>query len=208
VYASRDAALDGGDTQVASGTTPALTGGGNSGVINFGGTWPSVGAYYRLIVSLDASDDTNPSNDTWISGPIAAPELYNETDGPALNGDFGPTSAPLVNVYNLALTLLPGQLARITGTMDAKFYFDTYKLTLGTGVTSLHMTVTWATASDACDLYLWDEAGGQGTKLTTAINIEEATFVGLSSLAPYYVGVYFCSTNSGVVYQLELVGEP
>ncbi len=84
VYASRDVILDGDDTQVASGTTAALVGGDNSGDISFGGTWPAMGAYYRLIVSLDADDDTNPANDTWISGAIEAPELYDEANGPAL----------------------------------------------------------------------------------------------------------------------------
>lgn len=206
VYASRDAVLDGLDTQIASGTTPALVGGGNSGDILFGGTWPAIGAYYRLIVLLQATDDTNPSNDTWISGPIEAPELYDEAVNPN-NGDFGPTTVPLANVYELGVTLLPGQLVRITGLMDAKMYVDTYKLTFGAGTTGIHMTLTWATASDACNLYLFDELGGAWVANSAAINIEGAISPPLPSLAPYYISAYFNENNVGAAYQLELVGE-
>ncbi len=91
--------------------------------------------------------------------------------------------------------------------MDAKFYFDTYKFTLGAGTTGIHMTLTWATGDDACDIFLWDEANAQGTVATTTVDRENGGFVSLTPLAPYYVGVYFYQNNSGAPYQLELVGQ-
>jgi hypothetical protein len=208
VYASRDVILDGADTQIATGTTPALVGGGNSGNISFGGTWPSFGAYYHLIVSLDADDDSNPSNDTWVSAAIEVPTLYLESNGPANNGDAGPIPPAISNYYDLALSLQPGQLVRVDGTMDAKFYLDTYKLTLAATTTSLHIALKWATASNACDWFLWDESGNTGSSSDTTNNIEESTFIGLTPLGPYYVGVYFLENHTGVAYQLYIEGKP
>ena len=129
-YASRDGILDGSDTLLSTNTIGPLGASITSGFIPFSGTWPAFGSYYRIIVSVDADDDTNPANDTGISTDIEVPHLY--TEGVENNGDSGPTPPAFGNVSDYFITLEVDQLVRINGTMDNAPLYDTYRITAGT----------------------------------------------------------------------------
>jgi hypothetical protein len=213
-YASRDEILDGGDTLLSTNTTGPLAASATSANIPFSGTWPAFGSYYRIIVSVDADDDTNPANDTGISSDIEVPHLY--TEGVENNGDSGPTPPAFSNVSDYAITLQVDQLVRINGTMDNAPQYDTYRITAGPAQTSVELKVLWATGFDDCDLYLWNESGGEVSSLDTSVNMEPdsppLTIINLVPGSRYYIGVYFYRDGGTRFtpdpYQLYLYGLP
>jgi hypothetical protein len=201
VYASNDEILDASDVLIDSGNIPFLPGSGSSGNINFDGTWPSTGAYYHFIIVADAGDDTNPSNDNLISGPIEVPNIVTETE----NGDaVGPYPGTLANANDFG-NLGLNQLLKVTGVTDGKNTYDTFKINVGAGSGTLEVKAVWATGTDAIDLYAWDETGLQGSAVDTTVNIEEIIWI-LPHTGAWYIAVKQITNppTSGYAYSLYI----
>jgi hypothetical protein len=74
VYASlADAALDAGDSLIASGTTAALAASGTV-TVNYSGTWPSAAGSYYLIATVSADDDTGAASLASSSVTVSNPD--------------------------------------------------------------------------------------------------------------------------------------
>ncbi len=215
VYASLDAILDGSDTQLATGSIGPLGPGATSVAIPYGGTWPSFGSYYRLIVSLDADDDSKPSNDTLVTSEVEVPLNYNE--GTEIAHDTTYPFSPPSAVSNLGITILPNQLVQITGAMDASSAIDNYIWTAGAGMTRIEMKIKWNTTFDDCDLYFWTSTGTAFQSQDVAAGEEPGgtryTIYGLTPGNQYYTAAYFylagnTSGSTGLPYRLLLYGTP
>jgi hypothetical protein len=214
VYASRDTTLDGTDTLLGSGSTGFLGANGLSVSIPFDGTWPAFPTYYRLLVNVDADDDANPANDTWVSPMIEVPLAYNETG--IDNDDSGPTPPAFSNYSNTGATLGVDQLVRINGTMDLAGGYDTYRITAGVGQTTIEISLFLTSGFDDCDLYLWNDSGGEVTSLDISADMEPdsppLTIINLIPGNYYFIGVYFYRDGGSRVtpdpYRLYLYGQP
>jgi hypothetical protein len=209
-YASLDTVLDGSDALLATSSIGPLGASATSAVIPFGGTWPAFGSYYRLIVSLDADDDTNPANDTLVSSEITVPENHAEGAG----NDDG--SYPFSGVPSLG-TILPYQLVQVSGTMDLYAWVDNFRWTAGAGMTRIEMKIKWNTGFDDCDLYFWTTLGTQFKSQNTDVDEEPGgmryTIYGLTPGNEYYTAAYFYldfngSGSTGQPYKLLLYGTP
>ena len=210
VYASTDDVLDALDTQISTGSIGALAGSDTSTSITYSGTWPAMGSWYRLIVSLTAADDSDPADDRWVSGSIPVLELACTENPVDDNSGVGPWPGTLSNASATGIVMSEGRYVQINGTFDAKSNYDTYKLQLGPTTTRLKIVVTWATGTDAIDFHLWDETGLYGDSLDLNPNIEEVTYTGLTPGGTWYVGVSFIGTVSytGQPYQMTWYAEP
>jgi hypothetical protein len=209
-YRSLDAVLDGTDTQLSTGSIGALGASATSGLIPFAGTWPAFGSYYRIIICLDADDDTNPANDTLVSSEVTVPENHPEGVG----NDDG--THPFPGVPNLG-TILPYQLVQVSGTMDLYGWYDTFRWTAGAGMTRIEMKILWNTGHDDCDLYFWSTLGTQFKSEDTDVDEEPGgmryTIYALTPGNEYYTAAYFyldfnSSGSTGQPYKLLLYGTP
>jgi hypothetical protein len=211
-YASLDAVLDGSDTLLSSNTIGPLGASVTSVMIPFTGTWPIFGSFYRIIISVDADDDTNPSNDTLVSSDITVPVNYPE--GGENNNDG---TWPISQFGDYGITILPNQLVQISGTMDSYNLYDTFRWTAGPGMTRIEMKITWATAFDDCDLNFWTTTGTLFQSQDTDPGQEPGgmryTIFGLTPGNQYYTAAYFWLANNtsgstGQPYKLLLYGTP
>ena len=200
VYASSDAILDASDTLLAAGSIGFLAGSSTSLPINFDGTWPVTGAYYRLIITANAGDDANPSNNNLISGPVEVPNVAAEVES---NDGVGPYPGSLASANDLG-SLALNQLVKVTGTTDGKNKYDTFKINVAAGATSLELKAIWSTGADDIDLYVWDTTGLTGPSVLTTPNIEQVTWI----IAPgvWYIGVKQITNPpaSGYAYSLYI----
>ena len=79
-YLSSDNVYNTGDTQIGSGTSPALNGSTSSPSITAstgGSTWPAAAGQYYLIVNVTASDDQVTANDSYVAAdpiPVGVPD--------------------------------------------------------------------------------------------------------------------------------------
>lgn len=201
VFVSTDTVLDMNDVSVKSGNIPALTAGGNSGVISFAdAVWPNFGSYYNIIVTIQANDDGNGTNNFTVSPTVTVPELF--TEGLDSTGS-GPTAGPLAGVTDMdvvldGITFDLFQLVKISDAIDVpKTQYDTYRFTLGAGVTVIDMYAEWTSSSNTIELYFWDEFSGEwsSTDFTSPPSREPTlsyfTIPGLTPGGVYYVGVEF-----------------
>jgi hypothetical protein len=67
-YISTDQELDGGDDLIDTGQSTSLSFSDTSDTITFDGSWPLSSGIYYLIVKVSSGDDTDPSNNTGVSG--------------------------------------------------------------------------------------------------------------------------------------------
>ena len=149
------------------GMVPVDTGSATSAVIPHGGTWPAFGSYYRIIVSVDADDDTNPANDTLVSAEITVPVNYVEGGENNNDGTF-----PFTSFGDYGITILPNQLVQITGLMDTAGLFDNFRWTAGAGTTRIQIKILWSTGWDDIDLYFWTSGGTEFLSEDTDIDEE------------------------------------
>ena len=214
VYASVDPVLDGSDQVVQSGSISALTAGSSSSAVSFSdGVWPVMGSYYYLIISIQAGDDLNSSNNSFVSPvTIYVPEYYLE--GGENNSSTGPTTGALTYVTDLTASLEGSHLNRneliqVDGLMDIKFDYDTYRIVTGPDVDLLDIHAEWSSALDEIEFYLWDLGGFQWVS-------NESSSLGEPSVPPatfdvdpdsvYYIGVKFMQHSSGTDYSLIIQG--
>ena len=235
VYASPDTILDDAasavpDPILKSGFIQANDiGAGGSYVVAYddpGILWPLFPAHYYIIITIDAADDVNPSNDTLISGPVTVPDIFIELPDNGNNDyndgyyDVGPPPAdPTADHHNLDADLQTGELRtneliHITGIMDVFGEFDTYGFTAGPGMTRIEATAEWATGFDDIDLYYWSEGDwDQSVSIRTITDFEG--IISIYNMVPgnrYYIGVNFWlngNTNpEGAPYTLIIKGLP
>jgi hypothetical protein len=217
VYASLDTGVDEKDTLLKSGVISALPASSSSGPIGIGdATWPDFGAQYYLVFVVEAADDANSQNNSVARGPKNVPESY--VEGTENNDDTGPTATTLTNVSKLDAALggdlSPNQLIRADGYGDGPGLpgttFDTYAVTIGSGVTSISVRAVWSSGSDSIDLYVWDEFNWEGASRDIEPNREPGlynyTVVGWSDGETAYVGVEFLGGYTGE-YRLYIKGE-
>ncbi len=149
-----------------------------------------------------------------MSPKIEVPNLY--TEGGENNGDSGPTPPAFSNVSDYGITLAIDQLVRINGTMDTAGNYDTYRLTAGAGQTSIEIKVLWTSGFDDCDVYLWNESGGEVVSQDVSVDMEPdsppLTIINLIPGNRYYIGVFHYRAGGARVtpdpYRLYLHGQP
>ena len=204
VFVSTDNVLDVNDTQVKSGSIPALTGNSDSDAVLFGDVnWPSFGSFYYIIISVAADDDDNGSNDVYVSPTaVTVPELYTETvdstGSGKSNGEISGVSAPPLDGGDLDRS----QLFKVDDLMDyPKTQYDTYQFVLGPDASSVEMYAVWASGTNTIELYLWDEFYGEWSSTAISADREPASgtalFTGLVPGRTYYAGVKFRDNGSG-----------
>ncbi len=217
VYASVTPSLGPSSELLASGVHPSLAAGETSGPIGFGTAhWPLLASRYYLIITVSAEDDQNPQNDARVSGPIDVPRVY--VEGPENNNGFGPTTTELTNVSDvdpaLGGSLLPHELIKITGTGDTGggFRVDTYKLTIGAGVSRIRTYAEWASGEDHIDIWVWDLYGSEWYSPDLAADREPGSGMflvgGWSEGDTAYVGVQFLAGFGTAPYTLYIFGAP
>ncbi|MCK5672224.1 MAG: hypothetical protein KAH95_02550 [Spirochaetales bacterium] len=217
VFTSVDTILDGNDTSIKTGYTQALTSGSDSEAISFAdAVWPLMGSYYYLILNINSPDDSSPFNNQFISSLITVPERFTETID---SYGFGTSSGTIPNVSDLDLVLNSNvmdmyELMIIDDVMEGKINYDTYKMTLGTGVTTLSAYAEWSTTLNSIDIYIWDESNGEWTSIEFDADREPGlstvSFTGLTSGSVYYVAVEFRDNggSDGRPYKLVIYAKP
>ncbi len=158
VWASTDQVYDTGDDLLDSGTNTPLDAFGQPGdqvTIGFDGNLPFPYGYRYLIIRIDAGDDSNPGNDTAVSGMIHVWEIDAVgTEDLDIDDD-----SFLSDAEDYAVKLQVGDTIFIDGTMDNYNLLDSFVITTGSGVTSIDMLLTWSTGVDDLDLYCFDVNG-------------------------------------------------
>ena len=218
-YISIDATLDGSDIQVATGVLPPLGAKDYTDPIPLNGcAWPLFGAYYHVIVTVSASDDSDPADDMRVSSStVRVPEICAE--GAEDNNGIGPTLTALANVSDIrgaidSSRINVDELVVVEGAMDPYYVNDTYMIQLGPDVSTLRVYSTWSTGVDDIDIYLWDLSYNQWVSSSVGIDREPEfgqpprTFSGLVPNGVYYVSVLFKVYSPDAPYVLEIVGEP
>jgi len=200
VFASEDTILDGGDSSLNDGNIDPLLASGSSGAISFSdSTWPeNLGRYYYLIFTINAGDDSNSTNNTYVSSnPVAVPVSYSESNGVSDNSSSGPTTVELSDVSDLFPSSIIGlnDLFKINCKMDANGEFDTYKFIAGSSVTTVDIYAEWTYPGfDPITLHLWDLANKDFESSTPGNSTEPADIpreFGVVSETTNYIGVEF-----------------
>jgi len=212
VYISDDKVLDAGDAPAAASGSHGPLGKSGTASIPFDGTWPPASGFYYLIVRISADDDGEPSDDTGMSGEIAIPILFTETEP---NDDSAKPFA--ANNINDIGTLSAYQLVAVSGTMDAAGKFDTFKFVPSAGATSVELRAAWNTGFDDIDIFFWNDAGDELFTQDSWVDQEPEnppwTIISLTPGANYYVGVKFylaggTSGSTGQPYTLYINTKP
>jgi hypothetical protein len=155
VYLSLDNVLDGTDTLVQQGTIGPLAG-SSSTPQAFAGNWPAApGNLYFLIARVQATDDSNLSNDVVPAPHACAIGDYRYVEAAENNGGNGP-QPPVGQTSNMGVGSLGGnQTIAIEGVMDIFNEYDTYRFTTIASMSRLSMRAMWGTGYDDIDLFLW-----------------------------------------------------
>ena len=107
-YASTDTvAVIGEDTEVDSGTTPALNAGESAGGINVSGNWPAFEGSYYLIIEVSADENASEeSNNASYAGPflIVDPPDYSVTFTPPTMPDDSLKGTPFSGDFTIRET--------------------------------------------------------------------------------------------------------
>jgi len=217
VYISYDTILDGTDLKVFNGSVPALIGNGSS-VVSFGDAeWPAVGGYFFIIITITSGDDSDSSNNLYVSpGTVTVPSYYDEV-GTDDNSAVGPTLSAVSAVSDTASALdgailSLNELLYINGKMDeGSGTFDTYMIETDSSVSRLEIYISWGTGINDIDFYIWDT----GTANLLSNSTETATEPKIPPPVKYTVtpGLYFIGVqflNNGLLdepYTLIIQGK-
>jgi hypothetical protein len=203
VYLSTDNVLDAGDTLVQQGTIGPLAGSGSTSV-SFAGNWPAApGQLYFLIATVQATDDSNVTNNVVIAPHACAIGDYRYVEGAENNGGVGP-NPPAGQTSNTGVTSLgANQTIAIEGVMDAYIgavsQYDTYKFTTNATMSKLSSRARWGTGYDDIDLYLWDTGATNLDSIDVGINSEPgAGTFDVTSVTPRvcYISANFWLANN------------
>ena len=203
VYLSKDNVLDAGDTLVQQGTVGPLAGSGTTPV-SFAGNWPAApGQLYFLIATVQATDDSNVTNNVVIAQHACAIGDYRYVEGAENNSGVGP-NPPAGQTSNMGVTTLgANQTIAIEGVMDAYVgavsQYDTYKFTTVASMSKLSMRAMWGTGYDDIDLYLWDTGSTDLNSIEVGINSEPgAGTFDVTSVTPRicYISANFWLANN------------
>ncbi len=205
-YISTDAVLDGLDTNIDSGTIPALAAGATSAAQTVTGSIPATYGYYYLLLQISAGDDEIPGNNGYVS-----PVLYvwQETG----NTESGTTGITYLNdAEDYALLLNSGDSVTITGTTNNISEDDLFKVTTGSDVGTLQATLDWTASglNDALDLYMYESDGTLNgvNSATTATSTESCSWT-VAADQVYYINPYTVINNkSGYDYTLVITAGP
>jgi hypothetical protein len=212
VYLSTDKVLDGGDAPVDQGITGPIVAGGST-IVAFTGNWPATpGNLYYFIVSVRASDDSNPMNDAVVAQHPSVAGDYRYQEGPEDNSATGPNPAAGLT-SSTAATLGVNQTLAIEGSMDATGQSDTYRFATNASLSGLSILATWTTGFDDVDFFLWNTGPLNVDSLSGALDVEPPT--GTFDWPGITAGTYFISANMcgpggsvGKKYVMLLRGTP
>jgi hypothetical protein len=192
VYMSDNPSLESGiDTVIGSGSIGALPALGTSTVINFNGTLRNTAGKSFVIITITCSDDSDSGNNVATSQPILvwSPNAADnvETDSNLLDS--------VQSAEDYFVILNPGDTIQISGTMDAYYYDDYFKIITGPSTVSLDIDCTWGTPNrDMVDLYLYDSTSTVlDSSGETDNNSEPATGTWntpVSGSTDYYINVW------------------
>lgn len=105
----------------------------------------------------------------------------------------------------------PYELVKVVGTMEDRFAYDTYKLTVAPGVTVLDVYAEWATTNGSINLFFWDESNTEEESSWWGEDHEpEGPYYSYTIPGPgtYYIGVYFNTSDAGFSYNLVIRARP
>lgn len=164
IFVSADAALDGGDAPLASGVVPAAD------ITPFvtipfpaGLALPATWGYYHVIVTVSAADDTDASDNTFVSAriPVWSPNASGETD-------TAEDDLLFEQADDFAVLLNPGDSIQIQGLVDQPGLRDSFLVQTGTAAdglggdtTQLSIRLQWNTLDPGAgnendlDLQVW-----------------------------------------------------
>ncbi|WP_321990855.1 hypothetical protein [Marispirochaeta aestuarii] len=134
-------------------------------------SWPAYGRCY-LLLRISASDDGAPSNNAYISAPVElfVYDIEGPVPGGTANDGSGPSTGPIADTQHIG-TLRPGQTLVVRGWLDSSnplsSSWDTYAVTLASGVTTISSYALWSAADDIGELHIWDESNFEAASAIT-----------------------------------------
>jgi len=153
VYASANAAIDGSDTLIASGTGLAALGAGVTSVaFPWAGSWPLTYGDYYILVRVSCPEDVNTGNNVGSSVLQTNVGVYSDAAGEP-NNDY----LLLTNPMPLGITLRPGMAVKITGAMDTADRDDIFQYNTGTA-NRVIVTVAWSIPTEP-NVRIWYMTG-------------------------------------------------
>jgi hypothetical protein len=209
LYQSSDEFLDAGDTEIASGTHPALSAGGSTPAIPVDEALPATWGYYYYIVTIAAGDDANPTNDTETLGPV----LVWQSSGNA-ESDISEDDILLSQGDDFAVLLNPGDSVTFDGLMDENGLRDSFIVHTGPDVVDLAIVATWSTSGDDINVDVYD---GDGSYLDSSLSAANDREPGIGSFLPagisangrYYIDAISSANaaDEGTPYVLTVTGQ-
>jgi len=205
LYGSQNQTLDGSDSLIASGSTPAQGAGGSASPA-ITANWPAgSGGYLYLIAVLSAADDGNPANNMVVSRAIAMETGGNYIEGGEINDAVGPTGSPsLPSTSATGLIVTAGNTIAIQGTMDIVTASDTFRFTTGPSVSVLKFSIRWDTGFDDIDLYIWNTTNKEEVSPETGPDqepgadfyvVDGSYLITVTGNSTYYVSAWFYLAN-------------